>query len=77
MGNHRPLPYEGLHFSKNDPRNGTLSGVVTAVVSLLIAVAFLVGCAFLVTQLGLPVRYTEDGSSVFGMLKMIAGGLLP
>ena len=76
MGNHRPLPYEGLHFSKNDPKSGTLSGVITAVISLLIAVAFLVGCALLATQFGLPVRYTEDGSSVFGMLKTIAGGLL-
>lgn len=76
MSHHRPLPYSGLHFSKEMPRKGVLSAVVTVAVSLFIAVAFLVGCALLSTQLNLPVRFTEDGASLLGMIKSIVGGLL-
>jgi hypothetical protein len=75
MGNHRPLPYSGLHFSKNDPRNGALSAVITVVVSLVLAVVFLVACALLVGQLEIPVRFTADGASALVMVKTFLGGL--
>jgi hypothetical protein len=75
MGNHRPLPYSGLHFSKNDPRNGALSAVITVVVSLIVAVAFLAACAMLVGQLDIPVRFTADGASAFVMVKTFLGGI--
>jgi hypothetical protein len=61
MGNHRTLPYTGLHYSKQTPKSGLGLTALVCAGSLLAAFVLLaIGYAALVSY-GAPIRVTEDG----------------
>lgn len=75
MGNHRTLPYAGLHYSKNSPKTGLGATVLVGGGSLLAAFILLVlGYVTLVT-FGVPIRVTEDGLPFHDTLFSVLSGL--
>lgn len=75
MGNHRTLPYSGLHFSKNAPSSGIGPTLIAVAFSLVAALCALVAVYVIVMAAGLPMRVTGDGSSLHAVLASVIGGL--
>lgn len=74
MGNHRTLPYSGLHFSKNPPKTGISSTILTIIGSLAAAVILLSLAYVAGTVTGVPIRVTEDGAPFHVTLLSVVSG---
>jgi hypothetical protein len=74
MGNHRTLPYEGLHYSKQSPKNGGGTTAMVGACSLLAAFIVLTLGYVALGAYGVPIRVTEDGVPLHvGLFTTISG----
>lgn len=77
MGNHRTMPYVGLHYSKKEPTPSLLSVALVVVGAVIAAILFLVGCYLAVEALGVPVRFSADGAPLSALVLSPIHDLLP
>lgn len=75
MGNHRTLPYTGLHYSKNSPDSGVGVTALVSICSLFAALVLLALGYVVMTAYGVPIRVTEDGLPFHVSLFSIVSGL--
>jgi hypothetical protein len=75
MGNHRTLPYTGLHYSKQVPKSGLGVTALVSAGSLLAAFVLLVLAYVTLVAYGVPIRVTEDGAPFHTSLFTIISGL--
>lgn len=74
MGNHRTLPYEGLHYSKKSPKSGCGVTALVGAGALLAAFIMLALSYVLMGVYGAPIRVTEDGSPFHMTLVAVISG---